>query len=66
VGLDNKLGLPVMNVGKVVNRALAPSESLFPKLAGTEKSPSEQDISIISKDLLWMVDGAKFLVGTTL
>ncbi len=41
------------NVGKVVDGALAPSESVFPKLAGTEKSPSELNINLI--DLLQMV-----------
>jgi hypothetical protein len=33
----------------------APSESVFPKLAGTEKSPSELNTSINSIDLLQMV-----------
>jgi hypothetical protein len=43
------------NMGKVVDRALAPSESVFPKLAGTEKSPSELNTSINLIDLLQMV-----------
>jgi hypothetical protein len=42
-------------MGKVVNGALAPSESMFPKLAGTEKSPSEHNTSINLKDSLQMV-----------
>jgi hypothetical protein len=43
------------NVRKVVDGALAPSESVFPKLAGTEKSPSELNTSINLIDLLQMV-----------
>ncbi len=43
------------NVGKVVDGALAPSESVFPKLAGTEKSPSELNTSINTIDSLQMV-----------
>ncbi len=43
------------NMGKMVNGALAPSESVFPKLAGTEKSPSELNTSIKLIDLLQMV-----------
>ncbi len=43
------------NVGKMVDGALAPSESVFPKLAGTEKSPSELNTSINLIDLLQMV-----------
>ena len=47
------------NVGKVVDGALAPSESVFPKLAGTEKSPSELNTSINLIDLLQMVAEAE-------
>ncbi len=43
------------NVGKVVGRALALSESVFPNLAGTEKSSSELNTSINLIDLLQMV-----------
>jgi hypothetical protein len=43
------------NMGEMVNGALAPSESVFPKLAGTEKSPSELNTSINLIDLLQMV-----------
>ncbi len=42
-------------MGKVVDGALAPSESLFPKLAETEKFPLELNTSINLKDLLQMV-----------
>jgi hypothetical protein len=42
-------------VGKMVDGALAPSEYVFPKLARTEKSPSELNTSINLIDLLQMV-----------
>jgi hypothetical protein len=44
-----------MQRGGVVDGAHAPSESVFPKLAGTEKSPSELNTSVKLKNALQMV-----------